>query len=245
MNRFDTIRLSRFRFDCIIGSLQAERHVPQPVEIELSLKLPLSTAARSQRLSDTVDYARLKGEIQFVLQHSRFHLLESAAEAIAAFIVVPPLAGRAVVSSVRVALSKPQALGGDAVPIIEIERDAQDFTYQSELKPFGFVDIVYETQSVGLYRERIAPGQCVPTHLHRTLDESELTLTDGLLVQGRPAKAGEARVWPKSYVHRWDNPTSTEQAFLCIDRPKFVHADEVEVEVPVGGLQDVAVQVYS
>jgi dihydroneopterin aldolase len=87
-----------------------------------------------------------------------------------------------------------------------------------------------------VYRERISPRTVLPTHVHHHLDESELVLGDGLLLQGAPVTAGLAHTWPRGFPHRYENVTDLEQSFLCIDRPAFIPSDEVEVDVPVDKL---------
>ncbi len=242
----DTLSLRGLHFDCILGVYHHERLTPQPIELDVSLTLDVTTAARQESIATTVDYARLAGELRFLLSHSHFLLLESAAEAVAAWVLMPPSIDvkRAPVQRVTVRLAKSRALALSGIASIELNRTAKDFDYTTEVKQFGFVDIVYETKNCGIYRERISPGCTVPTHVHHSLDESELVLGEGLLVQGKPVDAGVARVWPKDFAHRWDNPTDREQSFLCIDRPKFLHSDEVEVDIPVEQLKDVYPQRY-
>ena len=94
-----------------------------------------------------------------------------------------------------------------------------------------------ETRECGVYRERIHPRTVLPTHVHQHLDESELVLGSGLLLQGQPVAAGLAHSWPKGFAHRYENVTDTEQSFLCIDRPAFIPTDEVEVALPVEQLK--------
>jgi FolB domain-containing protein len=227
------------RFDCIVGLFDFERNTPQPVELGVTLHLMTREAARLEKLSHTVDYARLLGELRFIMVASRFKLLESAAEAIAAWILLPPSADvpRPQVQAVDVKLSKLVALSGAAVPTLEIHRGMSDFLFQTETKPFGHIDIVFETKECGVYRERVFARTVLPTHVHHHLDESELVLGDGLLLQGQKAIPGVAHTWPKEFPHRYENVTDIEQSFLCIDRPKFMQDDEVEVNIPVAQLK--------
>lgn len=237
----DKLTLTGMRVDCIVGVFANERQTPQPVELSLALYLDTRAAATHSRIRETIDYARLAGELRFLLVASRFMLLESAAEAVAAYVLAPPSVDvpRPQVQRVEVKLMKPQALAGAGIPAIEIVREPKDYKYVTETKAFGFVDVLFETKECGIYRERIAPGQAVPTHVHHQIDESELVLGDGLLLQGKPVEPGLGRTWPKGFAHRYDNPTSTEQSFLCIDRPAFIPSDEVEVAIPTEKLGDV------
>lgn len=238
MKPLDKLSLRGMRFDCIVGLFDFERNTPQPVELDVSLYFDTRAAAHHDKLNDTVDYSRLLGELRFVLTAGRFRLIESAAEAVAAWILMPPSADvpRPQVQEVDVRLSKLVALSGKAVPTLEIHRARDDFPLRTETKHFGFVDIVFETKECGVYRERIYPKTVLPTHVHQHLDESELVLGSGLLLQGQPVAAGLAHWWPRGFAHRYENVTDTEQSFLCIDRPAFIPTDEVEVDVPLSQL---------
>lgn len=236
--QLDRLSLRGMRFDCIVGLWDFERNTPQPVELDVTLHFDTREAAHHGKLVQTVDYARLLGELRFILTASRFRLLESATEAVAAWILAPPSADvpRPAVEEVDVRLSKLVALSGAAVPTLEIHRTRADFPMKTETKTFGFVDVIFETKECGVYRERIAPKTVLPTHVHQHLDESELVLGTGLLLQGQPVAAGLAHSWPRNFPHRYENVTDLEQSFLCIDRPAFIHTDEVEVDVPVSQL---------
>jgi dihydroneopterin aldolase len=242
----DRLSLSGLSVDCIVGVYPNERDQPQPLGVELALYLDTRPAAREARLRETVDYARLWGEVRFLLQASRFLLLESAAEAIARYLLAPTTvdAPHGAVREVTVHLTKPRALAGAGMPRLEIHRAAQDYTFAVEEKPFGQVDIIFATKSCGIYREHVRPHAAVPTHVHHHLDESELVLGNGLLVQGQPAAPGTARHWPRGFPHRWDNPTDKPLTFLCIDRPAFSPNDEVEVDVPTTDLVEVEATTY-
>lgn len=236
--QLDRLSLRGMRFDCIVGLFDYERNTPQPLELDVTLHFDTREAARNGRLVQTVDYARLLGELRFILMASRFRLLESAAEAVAAWVLAAPSADvqRPQVEEVDVRLSKLVALSGAAVPTLEIRRARADFTMVTETKSFGYVDVVFETKECGVYRERLHPRTVLPTHVHHAFDESELVLGSGLLLQGQPVAAGFAHNWPRNHPHRYENITDIEQSFLCIDRPAFIPTDEVEVDVPVSAL---------
>lgn len=233
--RLDRLSLRGMRFDCIVGLFDFERNTPQPVELAVTLHFDTRAAAHHGKLAQTVDYSRLLGELRFILSATRFRLLESAAEAVAAWCLAPPSADcpRPQVEEVEVSLSKLVALSGAAVPTLEIHRDRSDFAMKVESKSFGFVDVIFETKECGVYRERIAPKTILPTHIHKELDESELVLGSGFLLQGKPVEAGVAHTWPRGFAHRYENITDIEQSFLCIDRPAFIPTDELEVDIPV------------
>ncbi len=234
----DRLSLTGMRFDCIVGLFDFERNTPQPVELDVTLHLDTRPAAKAGKLTSTVDYSRLLGELRFILVAGRFRLLESAAEAVGAWLLAPPSQDvpRPSIEAVDVKLSKLVALSGAAVPTLEIHRTKADFSMATETKTFGFVDVVFETRECGVYRERITPKTVLPTHLHQHLDESELVLGDGLLLQNAPVAAGLAHTWPRGFAHRYENPTEIEQSFLCIDRPAFIPTDETEVDIPLDKL---------
>jgi len=243
----DTIELRGLRADCIVGVYPKERLQPQPLELDLDLAFDSRAAGGRGGLENTIDYAKLSGELRFLLGACHFLLLETAAEALARYILAPPTpdAPRAQVQEVMVRLTKPRALGQGAIPSLRIRRSASEVRYEVEENPFGRVDVIHETPACGIYRLRVAPGRSIPTHLHRKMDERELVLGAGLLLQGKPVAPGSAFHWPKELPHRYDNPSSVEQTILCVDRPAFDPADEIEVPAPAEGLRTIeAVSFY-
>lgn len=233
----DVIELKGLVVDCIVGVYPKERDRPQPLHVDLSLYLDTREAAQGGGLRHTVDYARLAGELRFLLESARFLLLETAADALTRYVLAPPTGDvpHAQVEAVSLTLRKPAALSG-ALPSLTVFRQRDEVDFEIEHKPFGEVDVVHVSQGSGIYRLRVAPGRSIPTHIHRIMDERELVLGDGLLLQGRPVAAGTGISWPKELPHRYDNPTTTEQTILCVDRPPFLPSDEIEVDEPEGGL---------
>ena len=175
---------------------------------------------------------RLTGQLAFLLDAARFAVAEDVAIALARWVLLGERgpARRPMVQfvDVRVAGST-----GDAHTCLA----ATDAQYETEVQSFGEVDIVHEAAECGVYLERLPPGAVLPTHHHRTLDEWELVLGDGLLLQGAPVAAGVAHHWPRRFPHRYENASAVEQAFLCVDRPAFVPTDEQPVDV---GIEDLA-----
>jgi dihydroneopterin aldolase len=238
----DCIRIQGMRIDCIVGVYPAERHTPQPLIVDAELYFDARPAAEGSGLGATIDYAKLFGELRFILQSCRFLLLEEAAQALCRYVLCTPTqdAARAQVEAVTLRLSKPQALSSGAVPSLEVHRLRQQQAYEVEEQIFGQVDIVYETQGCGLYRLRVAPGKEIPAHYHREMEEHELIIGSQLLVQGRPAKAGSARQWPHGLVHGYRNPSDMEQTILCVDRPAFIPADEIAATPAPSQFEEVA-----
>lgn len=233
----DVIELKGLVVDCIVGVYPAERDRPQPLALDLSLYLDTRPAAGGGGLRQTVDYARLTGELRFLLESARFLLLETAADALARYVLAPPTEDvpHAQVEAVALTLRKPAALSG-VLPSLTVFRQRDEVDLEVEHKPFGRVDVVHVSQGCGIYRLRVAPGRSIPTHVHRVMDERELVLGDGLLLQGQPVAPGTGVSWPKELPHRYDNPTDVEQTILCVDRPPFLPSDEIEVDEPARGL---------
>ncbi len=234
----DVIEVRGLTVDCIVGVYRRERVAAQPLQLDVALFLDTREAAVGGRLANTVHYGRLEGELRFLLEACRFELLESAAEAVCRYVLAPPTedSPRAQVRAATVRITKPEALAGRAIPSLQVHRTADEMHYAVEDKPFGRVDIIHESEGYGIYRLRIRPGGTIPTHVHQMMEESELVLGSGLLLQGRPVARGLAFRWPRGFLHRYDNPSASEQTVLCVDRPRFVPSDEVEAEAPAEGL---------
>jgi dihydroneopterin aldolase len=227
----DVIALEGLVVDCVVGVYPHERDEPQPLRVDLYMELPTRRAGEFERLRDSVDYAAIAKQVAFVLTTCRFGMLETAAHALSRLLLAAPALGerRAQIEGLRLRLTKPSALGGHAVPYLEVRRDASDVTLEIEETRFGRADIVFETRDAGIYRLNIAPHSNIPLHVHRTMRESELILSDGLLCQGKRMAPFTIHHWPLGAAHRYDNPTSRYQTILCVDSPPFNPEDEVEV----------------
>lgn len=227
----DWVRIRGLELDCVVGVYPHERDVPQPLGVDLDLCLDTDRAGRRERLRFGIDYAGAAAQVRFLLSSCRFRMLETAAHAVLRLLLAPPGAGerRAQVVRARIVLSKPGALGGRAVPSIEVERDAAWASVTQEQRPFGVVDVIHETRDAGIYRLNLAPGAEIPLHLHREMEESEMVLSRGLYCQKRPVAAGTVHRWPKGAAHCYANRSKRWQTILCVDVPRFIEADEVVV----------------
>lgn len=87
------------------GVSDAERQAPQPFEVDVTLDLPLATAAASDRLEDTVDYSAVHDVVMSRVRGDSVHLIETLAGRIGRDILDrwPPVA------AVDVAVRKPKA----------------------------------------------------------------------------------------------------------------------------------------
>jgi dihydroneopterin aldolase len=226
---FDTITIKTRVEHCIVGVYADERTSPQPIDVSVTVYADLRSAARQSRLDLTVDYACLIGDLRFILGHGRFFLLETAGEAICRFLLRPN--GKRPIAGVRVELSKPLAATAESSATVVLQRVPADFVYTHENSSFGEVLVISTHRECGIYELKVFPGRTITTHVHEVMHESEMALTDGLLLQGKPIAPGQAIRWPLNFPHRYDNPTDSVQSILCIDRPKFIPADEIQSPV--------------
>jgi dihydroneopterin aldolase len=228
----DRVRIEGLAAECVVGIYPRERVKPQPLRVDVEMRLDLERAAIDERVRHTVDYDFMSSQLVFLLQACRFGMLETAAHVIARYLLAPPGPSerRAPIEGVTVRLTKPDALAGRAVPSIEIRRERAWCVTEVEEKPFGTVDVIHEKQDAGIYRLNVRPGGTIPLHLHRVMTESEMVLTSGLLCQREPAPKGTVFRWPKGAAHVYENPTDRWQSILCVDEPRFIESDEIPTE---------------
>jgi dihydroneopterin aldolase len=82
----DTIFINDFRLEILVGVYEWERRVPQTVQLDLEIGLP-PRPKRSDRIGDTIDYAKIVARIEQSLAENRFALVEALAEHIAQLIM--------------------------------------------------------------------------------------------------------------------------------------------------------------
>jgi dihydroneopterin aldolase len=224
----DWITIRNLRVECVIGVFGEERTRLQPVVATLRLGLRPRGERRSTLTHETVDYLALAGQVTFLLRAGRFKLIETAAEALASYLLTPPSPGerRAAIERVAVRLHKPRALPPPATAQIAIERAADPGRIAAERGPFGAVDVIFDDPEVAIYRLSVAPDAEVPPRVEGRRREHELVLTRGLVVDGREVFPGTAFHWPAGAPHYYQNPTSAHQTILCIDAPSRPPADE-------------------
>lgn len=124
----DRVCLRELQLQAIIGVYPHERLHRQRLTLDLAMELDIRSSATSLVLAQTVDYAKIARDLRLLLQGAQFHLLETAAEAIAAFILAPsPEYARP--QSVQVTIAKPSALDNAATPSVTILRNRDDFEF--------------------------------------------------------------------------------------------------------------------
>ena len=101
----DIITIKNLRITCIIGCKPEERVTPQEVRVTTRIGCDCRLAGHSDRLEDTINYARLSEQFIRIATEGQFSLIETLAERIAAFCLEEPR-----VSQVEVTVEKPEAL---------------------------------------------------------------------------------------------------------------------------------------
>lgn len=194
MTARDVLCIRGIETRCVVGVYPHERGTPQPLCVDLELRLDTDAAARSERLSRAVDYDAVAQQTRFILDGCRFRLIETAAHALAKLLLAPPAPGerRSQVASVRVRLTKPDALGGHGVPSLEIERDASWASVNTEDAPFGALDVIHQTRETGIFRLTVEPGRraSLPAGERSAL----FALTDGMVLGEQPLPAFRAEL---------------------------------------------------
>jgi dihydroneopterin aldolase len=100
----DTITLRGLRYLARHGVTLEERLEPQPFEVDVVLRADLATAAASDELADTVDYAAVFTLVGEIVEGRSFRLLEALATAIAEAVLE-----RTAAEEVTVRVRKPRA----------------------------------------------------------------------------------------------------------------------------------------
>ena len=116
----DIVVVRDLRFDTIVGCWDWERQLPQQVSIDLEMAWDMSKAARSEDLSDALNYKAVSKRVTSFVQDRKFELVETAAHSIADMVMdefsVPWL---------RVTFNKPYAVTGSKSVGVVVEKGAQ------------------------------------------------------------------------------------------------------------------------
>lgn len=100
----DRIRLVGLTLTGCHGLLREERERAQPFRVDVDLELDLAAAARSDDLSDTVDYGALTEALARVVREESYRLLERLAGRLAEVCVTEP---KVIAATVEVAKLRP------------------------------------------------------------------------------------------------------------------------------------------
>lgn len=113
----DKIFLERLEVSCIIGIFDWERKIKQKVWIDLEMPADARRAARSDAIESTLDYKGIAKRVTKFVSESRFHLIETLAEKLAALLLK-----EFKLKEIRLRVSKPGAVRGSRNVGIEIFR---------------------------------------------------------------------------------------------------------------------------
>jgi len=113
----DTIFVTDLRIEAVVGIWDWERALPQTISIDLEMASDIRPAAASDTIDATLDYRAVSKRITVFVQESKFQLIETMAEQVAALI-----REEFGVPWVRVSVHKPWAVRGSRDVGITIER---------------------------------------------------------------------------------------------------------------------------
>lgn len=113
----DRVFLRDLRVETIIGIFDWERETPQTVSIDLEMATDVARAAQSDDIADALDYKAVAKRLIAFVGESRFQLVETLAERIAAI-----LREEFDVPWVRVTVNKGGAVRGASGVGVVIER---------------------------------------------------------------------------------------------------------------------------
>lgn len=117
----DTIFISELRIETRIGIYAWEQQAPQVVQLDLEIGLRGKHAADSDRIEDTIDYAKVVAAIRRLFTGMHFSLLEHAAESVAQMVITDFKA-----PWLRVTIAKLAPLAGVRKLGISIERGTRN-----------------------------------------------------------------------------------------------------------------------
>ena len=155
----DTIELSGFEFDTIIGILDSEQRATQRIAVNIKMELPLGASASSGTLDTSINYADVQAWTMTIAQQGKWRLLESLVHAVARLLLAEPASceGRAQIHAVEIEIRKLQILN-DAVPGVRIRREREWCDLQeSEVSPGVQLGTLEATPVQGAWRVRLEP----------------------------------------------------------------------------------------
>ena len=113
----DIIYLHGLKVDCVIGVWEWEQRITQTITIDLDMGADIAKAAHSDDLDDTLSYKAVSKRVKAFVQESRFNLVETMAERVAAILL-----DEFEISWCRVRINKKGAVRGARDVGVVIER---------------------------------------------------------------------------------------------------------------------------
>lgn len=206
----DYIRIEGLEVDCIVGVRPRERLRRQSVRIDIVLALDLSIAAKSGRIAQTIDYARVADEISLLLRFREYRLIEMATEELCAML----LGSHAMLESVRIRIEKPAALHGRARSAsVEVDRRRSELPVFEHPMPYGRREILFESTEASLCLLHIDAAGHLPPSVEPGRRQVEWVVQGELVRNGVAVRPCDPIVWPRGRPDAFDN-VSRERAVL-------------------------------
>ena len=116
----DIIYLNDLKIDTVIGVFDWERRIKQTISIDLEMATNICKAAESDHIDDTLNYKAVAKRLIAFVEESRFQLVETLAERVAAIVI-----DEFDVAKVKVRINKKGAVryAGDVGIIIERRKE--------------------------------------------------------------------------------------------------------------------------
>ena len=106
MAKLDTIYIHQLKANAIIGVYDFEKIKPQPLFLDIKMKVDLRSAGKSDDLSETIDYAKVAEQVLNHIENTQYELLETLAENLCQQL----LATYPSLQKITIKLSKPEAV---------------------------------------------------------------------------------------------------------------------------------------
>jgi len=116
----DIVVVRELRFETIVGCWDWERQLPQQVSIDLEMAWDMSKAARSEDLSDALNYKAVSKRVESFVCEQEFELVETAAHSIADLVM-----DEFAVPWLRVTFNKPHAVTGSKSVGVVVEKGSR------------------------------------------------------------------------------------------------------------------------
>lgn len=159
-----TIGIKNLHLSCIIGYPGWERFEAQRLIADVELNLYSSSNWLDENLDKTHCYGQIQRLTKFILENGRFHLLENAAQFLANFFLLPPVAPslRPAVEQVFVRLLKPDILPGETEVVVALHVKSDEIQFLSEKYDWGLLESVAKNDHTQLLRLSAGPGKKIP-----------------------------------------------------------------------------------